>query len=182
MSRIGRQPIIVPQAVTMQMQEQLLLVKGQKGETSLRMHPNVLLQENTPGTWQVSVQHKEMKRDHALWGLYRRLIGNMIQGVTEGFQKQLEIIGVGYRVNFKDTVLTFQLGYSHPCVFELPAGITAQVTGNIITLSSVDKQLVGETAAQIRRLRPPEPYKGKGIRYVDEEVRRKAGKSAAKSA
>ena len=123
---------------------------------------------------------KEAKKEKAMWGLYRSLINNMVVGLNDGFEKKLEVIGVGYRVALSGQKITLNVGYSHPVDYDLPEGINAQVEGNNITISGVDKQLVGEVAAQIRKVRKPEPYKGKGIKYSDEVIRRKEGKAAVK--
>lgn len=181
MSRLGKLPIELPSGTTVTLEGQVLKVKGSKGELTQVIHPkvNVTL---TPEAVSVSVGDPMNKKERALWGLFYSLVKNMVTGVSQGYQKQLEIQGVGYKVAGGGKSLTLSLGFSHPVPFEMPEGVTAAVEGNVITLSSIDKQLVGETAAQIRRLKKPEPYKGKGIRYVGEIVRRKAGKTAAKGA
>ncbi len=126
----------------------------------------------------VAVAEPDLVRDRALWGLFRSLIQNMITGVTKGFEKKLDVVGVGYKVAGGGAKITLDVGYSHPVEFPMPAGITATVEKNTITLNGANNEVLGETAAQIRRIRKPEPYKGKGIKYVDEVVRRKAGKAA----
>ncbi len=176
MSRIGKQPIIVPQGVQASVNGSLVTVKGPKGELSLTLHKAVVC-DSADGAMTVSVTNPEEKSERAFWGLSQRLIANMVKGVTTGFQKQLEINGVGFKVSLAGNTLTLSLGFSHPVVFELPAGITGTVEKNVITISGIDKQLVGEIAAQIRSLKKPEPYKGKGIKYSTEVVRRKAGKA-----
>jgi len=128
----------------------------------------------------VALSDNGSKNASAMWGLYRTLFANMVEGVSAGFVRKLEINGVGYRANVSGNTLNLSLGFSHPVVFELPKGITALVEGNVITLNGYDKKLIGETAARIRRIRKPEPYKGKGVKYAEEVIRRKAGKSAAK--
>ena len=128
----------------------------------------------------VSIKDKDSKKEKAYWGLYRSLFNNMVLGVSQGFEKKLEINGVGFRVAIAGQKLTLTLGFSHLVNFDLPAGITGVVVGNTITISGADKQLVGEMAAQIRKIKKPEPYKGKGIKYSDEVIRRKEGKTAGK--
>lgn len=178
MSRIGRKPIPLPKDVKCGLTGDLLNVKGPKGELQRRIHPKVNIQIESD---QVVVSVKdENKSSKALHGLFRALIANMVTGVTEGFERGLEIVGVGYRAELSGRTATFQLGYSHPILFELPEGIDAKVEKDKVTLSGIDKELLGRTAAKIRAFRKPEPYKGKGIRYKGEIVRRKAGKSGAK--
>ncbi|HPD07612.1 50S ribosomal protein L6 [Patescibacteria group bacterium] len=179
MSRLGKLPIILPSGVTAMMQAGILTVTGPKGQLQQAILPEVQVTIDQDKIL-VNVANREDRKERALWGLFHRLIGNMVIGVTKGYEKKLEINGVGYRVNVAGQKLTFSLGFSHPVEFNLPSGITATVDGNVITIAGQDKQLVGEVAAQIRRLRPPEPYKGKGIKYADEVIRRKAGKTAAK--
>ncbi|MEW6611091.1 MAG: 50S ribosomal protein L6 [Patescibacteria group bacterium] len=175
MSRIGKKPILIPQGVTVDSKEQLVVVKGPKGDLSLRLHPHVYVKKEGD-TLVVTVSNPAAKDDKALWGLSARLLGNMMKGVTQGYEKRLEINGVGYRAAVEGEKLALNLGFSHPVSFSLPPGITASVEKNVITIKGIEKQLVGEIAAQIRALRPPEPYKGKGIKYEGEVIRRKAGK------
>lgn len=177
MSRLGKLPIILPPNTSAQLADGWLTVKGPKGELKIELVPAVQA-TITDGQISITVSNPDNGRERALWGLFRSLIKNMVEGVTVGWQRQLEINGVGYKVAAAGNKLNFSLGFSHPVEFPLPDGISAQVEGNKITISGIDKQLVGETAAQIRRLRPPEPYKGKGIKYVEEVIRRKAGKTA----
>lgn len=176
MSRIGRLPIEIPAGVTVTIDGQAVAVKGPKGELSLRVKEPIeaRLEEN-----QVLVTRPNDERDsRALHGLTRTLINNQIIGVTEGFTKSLEVVGTGYRLASKGQGIEFSLGYSHPITVEPPAGITFTVEGNDkLMVSGIDKQAVGEVAANIRKLRKPEPYKGKGVRYAGEVVRRKAGKA-----
>ena len=176
MSRIGKLPIAVPSGVTVSIDGQLVTVKGSKGELSLTVAEpiRVALEEG-----QVLVTRPNDERDsRALHGLTRTLIHNNIIGVTEGYAKQLEVVGTGYRVQQKGTGLELALGFSHPVLVDAPAGITLEVEGSTkITVRGIDKQAVGEAAANIRKLKKPEPYKGKGIRYAGEIVRRKAGKA-----
>jgi len=186
MSRLGKLPIKIPIGTEIKFQDNVIIVKGPKGELKQDMHPLVKLEikDSEEGKKEivVSIKNDKDKKVRALWGLYRVLVNNMVEGVNKGYIKQLEINGVGYRAAASGNKLTFNLGFSHPVDFPLPAGISASVDKNIITVSGIDKQLVGETAAQIRKIRKPEPYKGKGIKYVDEVLRRKAGKTAAATA
>lgn len=177
MSRIGKKPISVPAGVQVSISSSLVSVKGPRGEVVEALHPQVSVREKD-GLIYVSVKNPEEKRERALWGLFRSLIANMVEGVVKGFSRQLEVNGVGYRVNLQGKKLVLNIGFSHPVEFELPGGISAKVEKNIITIEGPSKQLVGETAARIRSLKKPEPYKGKGIKYIDEVIRRKAGKVA----
>ncbi|NCO58272.1 MAG: 50S ribosomal protein L6 [Nitrospirae bacterium CG18_big_fil_WC_8_21_14_2_50_70_55] len=179
MSRIGRQPVAVPAGVTTTLSPGTVVAKGAKGELSLRLPEGVEVTQEG----QTLVVHAPAtgKNAGAVHGLSRSLVANLIQGVHKGFQRELQLVGVGYRAAVKGQDVEFALGFSHPVVFPLPSGVGAQVEGNQkLTLMSMDKQLLGQVAADIRALRPPEPYKGKGVRYADEHVRRKAGKSAKK--
>lgn len=179
MSRLGKVPIQIPEGVQVKIENNFIIVKGGKGELKQALHELVKV-DISDSDIKVSVKNTEIKREKAFWGLYRSLINNMVKGVTEGFEKKLELIGVGYRVSLTGNKLLFNVGYSHPVEFGLPDGISAQVEGNNITISGADKQNVGETAARIRKIRKPEPYKGKGIKYTDEIIRRKEGKAAVK--
>jgi large subunit ribosomal protein L6 len=181
MSRLGKKPIIVPNGVTVKVAEGNISVKGPKGELSLTPHKDIVLDVKN-GEITVNVLHPELILDRALWGLTHKLILNMISGVTVGFIKQMELVGVGFKVAVAGGKINLDLGFSHPVVYTLPKGIEAKAEKNILTLSGSDKQLVGQVAAQIRKLRKPEPYKGKGIRYVGEVVRQKAGKAAKATA
>jgi large subunit ribosomal protein L6 len=176
MSRIGRLPIDVPAGVDVKIDGQAVTVKGPKGELALTVASPI---EVKLESGQVLVTRPDDERDsRSLHGLTRTLINNQIIGVTEGYSKSLEIVGTGYRVAQKDQSVEFALGFSHPVTVEPPAGISFAVEGNNkLTVSGIDKQAVGETAANIRKIRKPEPYKGKGIRYSGEVVRRKAGKA-----
>jgi large subunit ribosomal protein L6 len=178
MSRIGRQPIPVPANVTVDTSDEAVRVKGPKGELSRSLPKRITLRQES-GTIYVE-RPSESNEDKALHGLTRTLLANMVTGVTDGFTRRLEINGVGYRAALSAGNLVLQVGYSHPVLYPAPDGITFAVQGNAVTISGADKQLVGEVAAQIRRVRPPEPYKGKGIKYSDEVIRRKAGKAGAK--
>jgi large subunit ribosomal protein L6 len=177
MSRIGRLPITVPAGVEVKVDGSVVSVKGSKGELSHTVASPIEVSLED-GTLTVARPNDE-RASRSLHGLTRTLIANMVQGVTEGYEKKLEIIGVGYRVLSKGpTQLEFQLGYSHPITFNAPDGITFTVDGPTrLGVQGIDKQLVGEVAANIRKLRKPEPYKGKGVRYAGEQIRRKVGKA-----
>lgn len=176
MSRIGRLPITVPAGVDIAINGSDVKVKGPKGELEHTI-PAPITAKLEDGVITVERPNDE-RESRSLHGLTRTLIYNMIVGVTDGYQKKLEIVGTGYRVQAKGTSLEFALGYSHPITVDAPEGITFTVEGNNkLTVSGTDKQAVGEIAAQIRKLRAPEPYKGKGIKYADETIRRKAGKA-----
>lgn len=179
MSRIGKMPITVPAGVTVTIENNFVTVKGPKGELSRQTNKNMKL---TLDNGVLTVERpSDEKEDRAMHGLSRTLINNMIIGVTQGFSKTLEINGVGYRAAKQGQNINFTLGFSHPVVKEPPAGITFEVPApNKIVVSGADKEVVGAVAAEIRTLRPPEPYKGKGIRYEGEFVRRKIGKAGAK--
>lgn len=181
MSKIGRQPIIIPADLQLKIGDQIE-VKGPQGTLSQAIPVQIGLELNelTNGKKELKVIPKTKTKDNlALWGLMRALIANMVKGVKEGFEKKLEIEGVGYRASLAGQKLVLNIGFSHPVEVEPPAGIKFGVEKNVITVSGIDKQLVGQVAAQIRDIRKPEPYKGKGIRYSDEIVRRKIGKKAA---
>lgn len=174
MSRIGKQPIPLPAGVTATIVAGLVTVTGPKGTLTYQAHRDieVVLAENTL-TCQVK---RKSKQAAALWGTTRANVANVVQGAAEGFKKQLELHGVGYRAAVKGKNLELALGFSHPVVFETPEGITFSVQENVITIEGADVQKVGQIAADIREVRKPEPYKGKGVRYVGEKVRRKVGK------
>lgn len=180
MSRIGKQPINIPSGVEVKLDKDNLTIKGPKGELKqiIQHLVNIDKKENQ---LIVSVKNPQDKQQRSLWGLFQRLITNMVKGVTEGFSKQLEISGIGYKAVVQGDVLTLNLGYSHPIEYKFPTGIEIKVEKNIIIIHGIDKQSVGQTAAEIRSLRKPEPYKGKGIKYSGEILRRKAGKTAVKS-
>jgi len=176
MSRIGKRPIPIPPGVQVEITDGLVRVSGPKGQLELKVHPAMIVQR-VDGVIQVQRPSDE-RFFKQLHGLYRTLIANMVQGVTEGFRKDLEIHGVGYRAALEGKTLVLNVGYSHPVRIEPPPGISFLVESPTrITVLGIDKQLVGEVAAQIRRVRPPEPYQGKGIRYAGEVIRRKAGKA-----
>jgi large subunit ribosomal protein L6 len=178
MSRIGKLPITVPSGVDVAVQDSLVTVKGPKGTLSHTVAAPITVARGEDGSVEVSRPNDE-RLSKSLHGLTRTLIANMVTGVTEGYEKKLEIVGVGYRVLSKGpTQLEFQLGYSHPITFDAPEGITFTVDGPTkLGVQGIDKQLVGEVAANIRKLRKPEPYKGKGVRYAGEHIRRKVGKA-----
>jgi len=179
MSRIGRQPITVPSGVELTIEPDLVRVKGPKGELQERVSRDMKIEQ---GDGEITITRPSDRRDHrALHGLTRSLVANMVQGVTDGFEKRLEIQGVGYRAVLKGRDLELALGYSHPVPIKAPDGIEFEVPQPTrIVVKGNSKQMVGEIAANIRKKRPPEPYKGKGIRYQGEQVRRKAGKTGAK--
>lgn len=181
MSRIGKNPVQVPSGVTVTINGNTVSVKGPKGELTQTFHNNmkVELKDNQV----IVVRPNDLKLNRALHGLTRSLINNMIEGVTKGYEKQLEILGVGYRAAVAGSKLTLNLGFSHPIEYTAPKGITIEVDKekkNILIIKGFDKQLLGEVAAKIRSYKKPEPYKGKGIRYVGEYVAQKAGKAAGK--
>ncbi|HEX6874793.1 MAG TPA: 50S ribosomal protein L6 [Nocardioidaceae bacterium] len=178
MSRIGKLPIAVPSGVDVAVEDRTVTVKGPKGTLSHTVAPPITVARGEDGAIEVSRPNDE-RVSKSLHGLTRTLIFNMVTGVTQGYEKKLEIVGVGYRVLSKGpTQLEFQLGYSHPITFNAPEGITFTVDGPTrFAVQGIDKQLVGEIAANIRKLRKPEPYKGKGVRYAGEQIRRKVGKA-----
>jgi large subunit ribosomal protein L6 len=179
MSRIGLTPVDIPSGVTISVKDNTLTVKGSKGELSQTCHSAITFDVQEK---QVMVQRKnEAKQTRALHGLYRSLLNNMVIGVSEGFKRTLLINGVGYRAELQGKNLNFSLGYSHPITYVLPDDVKAEVEGNNkVVLSSISKESIGNVAAEIRSLRPPEPYKGKGIKYEDEYIRRKVGKAGVK--
>ncbi|PSL54786.1 large subunit ribosomal protein L6 [Saccharothrix carnea] len=177
MSRIGKLPITVPSGVDVNIDGQAVSVKGPKGTLSLNIAEPIIIEKADDGTLEVKRPNDE-RRSRSLHGLSRTLVQNMVVGVTQGYEKKMEIHGVGYRVALKGSDLEFALGYSHPVKVEAPEGITFAVeTPTRFSVSGIDKQLVGEVAANIRKLRKPDPYKGKGVRYAGEKIRRKVGKT-----
>ena len=180
MSRIGKKEIPLPKGVEVSQNDQAILVKGPKGTLSTAVIPGITMSvEDNVVKFQ---RPDEEKKTRAFHGLMRALVANNVKGVSEGFKRELDIVGVGYRAEVKGKEVVFQLGYSHPVRFPIPDGIDIVVdakTGHI-TITGIDKQKVGQTAAEIRSLREPDPYKGKGIKYSDEVIRRKAGKAAGK--
>lgn len=178
MSRIGRQPITVPAGVTVVIDGNLVKATGPLGELSVTLMPGIVISQNE-GILNVSKEVENIDTAKS-YGLMRTLVSNAVNGVATGFSKQLEVNGVGFRVALAGKTLTMSLGFSHPVVYELPENIDGKVEKNVITISGADKQLVGQVAADIRQLKKPEPYKGKGIKYATEHIRRKAGKTATK--
>ena len=180
MSRIGKKPIPLPKGVEIQQEGNTLTVKGPKGTLSTHVVPGIGVEvENNVVQF---TRGNDEGKTRSLHGLMRALVANNVQGVTEGFKRELDIVGVGYRAEVKGREVVFQLGYSHPVRFPIPQGIDIAIDGktNHITVTGIDKQKVGQVAAEIRGLRQPDPYKGKGIKYSDEVIRRKAGKAAGK--
>jgi len=183
MSRIGKAPITLPSGVTLKVEKSSVAVKGPKGELVQEIHPDITVK--VEGETVTLERPTEQKRHKAMHGLYRSLVNNAVVGVSEGFKKELELVGVGYKATNQGNVLELSLGYSHSIFFAVPEDVsvvteTAKGQNPKITLESTDKQLIGQVAAKIKSLRKVEPYKGKGIRFVGEIVRRKAGKTAAK--
>lgn len=179
MSRVGKKPIPLTKGVTVEQSNGTVTVKGPKGELTVEVKSDIAVRIGNDEV--ICERFSDSRKHKALHGLYRALIANMITGVTEGYEKKLEIVGIGYRAELKGKKLFLQLGYSHPIVFSVPEEIKIEVPQPTqIVVSGIDKQLVGQVAAKIRSLRPAEPYKGKGIKYEGEYIRRKAGKTAAK--
>ena len=177
MSRIGKKPVTIPSGVEVKIEEGSIMVKGPKGQLVKPLHPSVTVSiENNEAT--VSPAN-ETKLAQSLWGTFASHIANMVVGVTEGFQKQLIIEGVGYRAETQGKNLVLQLGFSHPIELTIPEDLEVAVEKNTLTISGIDKEKIGQFAADIREYRKPEPYKGKGIRYSDEVIRRKEGKKSA---
>lgn len=178
MSRLGKKPISVPKGVESRLAEGVLTLKGPMGELCRSIHPKI---EVVVGEGSILVRPREGSREgRALHGLFAVLVGNMVSGVSKGFQKTLEITGVGYKAELKGRMVVLNLGYSHPIDYYLPDGISAKIDKTKIVLEAADKELLGQTAAKIRSFRRPEPYKGKGVRYSDEKIIRKAGKAGGK--
>jgi len=181
MSRIGKKPILIPDGVEVKLADGMVEVKGPKGTLNQSLHDSVEVKiedvENGKAVIVTPVDAEDLV-SKAMWGTVRANIANMVTGVTEGFSKELEVVGVGYKVNMKGKDVVFDVGFSHPVEFKLPEGIEVKVEKNNVVVSGADRQMVGEVAARMRKIRKPEPYKGKGIKYVDEVVRRKAGKAA----
>lgn len=175
MSRIGKQPIIIPENVEVKIEGQDVTIKGPKGELLRKLPPEIGVAIEK-GKLQVGVA-TETKSAQALWGLWRTLLNNAILGVSQGFKKELEIVGIGFRGEIKGESLVLQLGFSHPVNYKIPPMVKIEVNKNIILVEGIDKQGVGQVAAEIRSLKKPEPYKGKGIRYLGEEIKLKPGKA-----
>ena len=180
MSRVGKAPISIPDKIKITYKDRILTVQGEKGTLARPVHSAVDLKIED-GTILVNVLNDD-RTSRALRGLTRSLVANMVIGVSNGFERVLEINGIGYRAVLSGSSIEFNLGYSHPVKFDLPKGISASIDKkNVIRLTGIDKELLGHTAASIRRLRPPESYKGKGIKYAEERIQRKAGKAGAKA-
>ncbi|OGY44396.1 MAG: 50S ribosomal protein L6 [Candidatus Buchananbacteria bacterium RIFCSPHIGHO2_02_FULL_40_13] len=179
MSRIGKQQIKIPSGVEVKADDKVVIVKGPKGELKQIIHPFVTIEVNGDLAV-IKVKDENNKQQRALWGLFASLLNNMIIGVTQGFSKQLEINGVGFKALAAGRKLNLNVGFSHPVEYNIPEGIEVKTEGNLITITGIDKQLVGEITAQIRKIKKPEPYKGKGLKYVGEEIKKKAGKTAGK--
>lgn len=176
MSRIGKKPILIPENVEVKIEGQKVIIKGPKGELSREIRPEIKVEI---GDGKIFVSSRiEAKKTAAFWGLTRALLANMVKGVTEGYENKLQIEGLGYRANLEGENLILYVGFSHPVKIKTPPGVKFSVEKNIITVSGTDKELVGQTSAVIRKVKPPEPYKGKGIKYVGEQIRKKLGKKA----
>lgn len=179
MSRIGKKPIILPSGFDGSVEAGKVVVKSPKSSLTIQIPPNAVVSlGGEPKAFTVTVEDPENVKQRAIWGLTRQLIANAVTGLQTPFSKSLEFVGVGYKVALEGKNVAMDVGFSHRVMFPIPEGIQATVDKQILTLTSSDKYLLGETAAQIRRVRPPEPYKGKGVKYVDEVIRRKAGKTA----
>jgi large subunit ribosomal protein L6 len=180
MSRIGKKPISIPEKIEIKIDGRIVFVKGPKGELSKEFRPEIEIKEENG---QIFVSPKKglesVKKIRAFWGLTRKLIANMVEGVTNGFEKRLQIEGIGYKAEVSGKELVLSVGFSHQVKLEIPEGLEASVEKNVIIISGIDKEKVGQFAAVIRKVRPAEPYKGKGIKYFGEIIRRKVGKKAA---
>jgi large subunit ribosomal protein L6 len=175
MSRVGNLPITLPSGVEVKIKDQTIVVKGSKGQLDWSFPIPITVKQD--GEQIIVERPNDSRENRTLHGTTRALIANMVKGVSDGFERKLEINGVGYRAAVKGNTLNLELGYSHPIDYPLPNGITAEVEKNVnVTLKGIDKQLLGEVAAKVRSFRPPEPYKGKGVKYVEEHIRRKVGK------
>ncbi|MBI4050420.1 MAG: 50S ribosomal protein L6 [Candidatus Doudnabacteria bacterium] len=175
MSKIGKKPIVIPDGVQVNIAGSAVKVKGPGGELDLRLHPKVHV-EVSGSSAKVSVKNPDDRRQKALWGTFRAILQNMVAGAGRAFERRLEIVGVGYKAAVSGNKLVLNIGYSHPVEIEIPAELEVKVEKNTVSVAGADKQAVGQFAASLRSRRPPEPYKGKGLRYHDEVVRRKAGK------
>ncbi|MGD8834576.1 MAG: 50S ribosomal protein L6 [Desulfobacteraceae bacterium] len=179
MSRVGKKPISIPDKTKVSYKDRVVTVQGKNGTLTQQIHPDVEVNIEKD-VINISL-NDQSRKTVALQGMTRSLLNNMVTGVTNGFERVLEINGIGYRAELKGKSIIFNLGYSHPIDFPLPEGVSAKVDkNNVVTISGIDKQLIGQTAARIRQLRPPEPYKGKGIKYAEEHIIRKAGKTGTK--
>jgi large subunit ribosomal protein L6 len=177
MSRIGRKPLPMPKGVTLVQKAGSFSVKGPKGELSKHMPDGITIKAE--GDTLLVLRADDSRQNRSKHGLVRAHLANMVKGVTDGWTRELEINGVGYRAEVTGDTLTMALGYSHPVVFKLPKGVSAKVEKNRVALSGADRDLLGQTAAKVRELRPPEPYKGKGVKYVEETIKKKVGKAGA---
>ncbi len=193
MSRIGKKPIPIPAGVEVKIKDDVISVKGPKGELSREIWPEVkvevkekeiyvLPQKETSKGSRSGGTHGLGKKTKAIWGLTRALIFNIVQGVTNGFEKKLEMQGIGFNASVQNGELILNVGFSHPVKIKIPQGLDISVEKNIITISGIDKELIGQTASTIRKIKPPEPYKGKGIRYLGEIIKRKVGKKVTTTA
>jgi large subunit ribosomal protein L6 len=183
MSRIGRKPLVIPKGVTVSINSDMVSTKGPKGTLTLKRHKDIDIKQSKDDEKRdviVFERNGNLGAQRAAHGLMRALVGNMLTGVTEGFTRVLEINGVGYKAEVKGPKIVLSLGFSHPIEYDLPEGISAKVEKNVLTLSGIDRQALGAATAKIRSFRPPEPYKGKGIKYAKEVILRKAGKTAGK--
>jgi large subunit ribosomal protein L6 len=179
MSRVGKKPISIPDKTKISLKDRMVTVQGKNGTLTQEIHPAVEVNIEKD-VINVSL-NDQSRKTMALQGMTRSLLNNMVAGVNDGFERVLEINGIGYRAELKGKSIVFNLGYSHPIDFPLPDGVSAKVDkNNVVRISGIDKQLIGQTAARIRQLRPPEPYKGKGIKYAEEHIIRKAGKTGTK--
>ncbi|MBI4135204.1 50S ribosomal protein L6 [Candidatus Uhrbacteria bacterium] len=177
MSRIGKKSILLPKGITAEITNSTVTVKGSKGEHVVALHPEAQVQL-VDGTLTVNVKHPEVKEARSVWGSTRALLANAVKGVQEPFQKKLEMVGVGFRGAVQGKKLSLEVGFSHDVEIDIPEGLTCSVEKNMLTITGIDKQKVGAFGAQLRSIRKPEPYKGKGIKYEGEVIRRKAGKAA----
>lgn len=180
MSKIGKRPVALPKGVELKWQRPIIKIKGPKGELSAEIRPEIEIAVKDDQVWVTRVL--ETKLAHALHGTYRSIIKNMIIGVTDGFEKKLELVGVGYKAEAKGKAITLSLGFAKPVECPIPEGLQVSVEKSFISIRGINKQVVGQFAAELRILRPPEPYQGKGVRYVGEHVRHKAGKAAISAA
>lgn len=181
MSRIGKKIITIPSGVEVTVQNGVLTVKGAKNTLTCKLHPAITVTKEAEGL-KVTVEKPEIKDNNALWGLFGSVIKSLVLGVTKGFEKRLEMNGIGFKAEVRGKNLVLDVGFSHSVEFAIPEGITVAMEKNVIVITGTDKQLVGSVAAKIRGIKPPEPYLGKGIKYSDELIRRKAGKAATKAA
>lgn len=180
MSKIGQLPVLIPSGVTITLEGDVAEIKGPKGELKINLPKD--LDVKLDGDKVTLTIKKDNKITRSLWGTIRALLANSVIGVTQGWKKQLELVGTGYRSEVQGNKLVLTVGYSHPVIVEAPEGITFKVEKSVINVDGIDKQVVGQVSANIRASRPPEPYKGKGVKYVDEVIRRKAGKAAKAAA